>query len=38
MPAIIGREELDKKLVTLKDLKEGTQEELTIEALIDKLR
>jgi histidyl-tRNA synthetase len=35
---IIGREELDKKLVTLKDLKEGTQEELTIEALIDKLR
>ena len=35
---IIGREELDKKLITLKDLKEGTQEELSLEAMIDKLR
>ena len=35
---IIGREELDKKLITLKDLKEGTQEELSLEAMINKLR
>jgi histidyl-tRNA synthetase len=35
---IIGRDELDKKLITLKDLKEGTQEELSLEAMINKLR
>jgi histidyl-tRNA synthetase len=35
---IIGREELDKKLITLKDLKEGTQEELSLETMINKLR
>jgi histidyl-tRNA synthetase len=35
---IIGREELDKNIITLKDLKEGTQEELTLESIISKLK
>ncbi len=35
---IIGREELDKNIITLKDLKEGTQEELTLDSIISKLK
>ena len=35
---IIGREELEKNIITLKDLKEGTQEELTLESIISKLK
>ncbi len=35
---IIGNEELQKGIVSLKNLKEGTQEELSVEALINKLK
>jgi len=35
---IIGREELDKNIITFKDLKEGTQEELSLESIINKLK
>ena len=35
---IIGSEELAKGLIGLKNLSEGTQENLTLEALINKLK
>jgi histidyl-tRNA synthetase len=35
---ILGREELDKNVITLKDMKLGTQEELSLESIINKLK